>query len=320
MIRYDVFNGDADGICALHQLRLDQPVGDAIRITGVKRDIRLLDRVDAQAGDALTVLDVSLESNREAVDRLLARGATIDYFDHHQSGTLPAHPALRAHIDRSPEACTSVLVDRHLQGRQRRWAVVGTFGDNLVAVAARLASTIGLNDAEQARLRALGEGINYNAYGESIADLYFPPEVLYQRLSRFADPFAFLAGDTVADTLTKGMQEDLARAQAIAPALRTRAGDIVILPDAAWARRVHGTFANRLAEAATAQAHAVLAPNASGGHVVSVRAARVRPHSADTLCSEFESGGGRSAAAGINHLPADALERFQRRFVEILGQ
>ncbi len=42
----DVFNGDADGICALLQLRLQQP-RESLRITGVKRDIALLERVNA---------------------------------------------------------------------------------------------------------------------------------------------------------------------------------------------------------------------------------------------------------------------------------
>ncbi|RUM38930.1 MAG: acetyltransferase, partial [Desulfobulbus sp.] len=43
MITYDVFNGDADGICALHQLRLHDPRPDAHLVTGVKRDICLLE-------------------------------------------------------------------------------------------------------------------------------------------------------------------------------------------------------------------------------------------------------------------------------------
>ena len=50
MTHYDVFNGDADGICALQQLRLAEP-RDAVLVTGVKRDIALLDRVPARAGD-----------------------------------------------------------------------------------------------------------------------------------------------------------------------------------------------------------------------------------------------------------------------------
>jgi hypothetical protein len=45
MTHYDVFNGDADGICALQQLRLAEP-GTSVLVTGVKRDIGLLARVD----------------------------------------------------------------------------------------------------------------------------------------------------------------------------------------------------------------------------------------------------------------------------------
>jgi hypothetical protein len=52
---YDVFNGDADGLCALHQLRLAEP-RDAVLVTGTKRDIELLARVDAGRGDEITVL------------------------------------------------------------------------------------------------------------------------------------------------------------------------------------------------------------------------------------------------------------------------
>ena len=55
----DVFNGDADGICALHQLRLHTPRPGAQLVTGVKRDIRLLRRVEEVVGCQLTVLDIS---------------------------------------------------------------------------------------------------------------------------------------------------------------------------------------------------------------------------------------------------------------------
>ena len=50
MRQIDVFNGDADGICALLQLRKAEP-RDATLVTGVKRDINLLAKVDAGAGD-----------------------------------------------------------------------------------------------------------------------------------------------------------------------------------------------------------------------------------------------------------------------------
>ena len=66
MAFYDIFNGDADGICALQQLRLEQPRASQL-VTGVKRDVRLLDRVTAAAGDELTVLDISLQANAGAL-------------------------------------------------------------------------------------------------------------------------------------------------------------------------------------------------------------------------------------------------------------
>ena len=56
---WDVFNGDADGICALVQLRLADPRQSTL-VTGVKRDIELLKRVDAQAGHRLTAQHISL--------------------------------------------------------------------------------------------------------------------------------------------------------------------------------------------------------------------------------------------------------------------
>ena len=73
---YDIFNGDADGLCALHQLRLDAPRAAEL-VTGVKRDIALLERVDAQRGDELTVLDVSMKANAQALARALERGARV---------------------------------------------------------------------------------------------------------------------------------------------------------------------------------------------------------------------------------------------------
>ena len=131
---YDIFNGDADGLCGLHQLRLVEPRAAEL-VTGVKRDIALLERVNAGSGDELTVLDVSMRANGPALTRALENGARVRYFDHHMPGDIPQHAALEAHIDTSPEVCTSLIVDRHIGGRYRLWAVVAAFGDNLVNAA-----------------------------------------------------------------------------------------------------------------------------------------------------------------------------------------
>ena len=72
--QFDVFNGDADGLCALQQLRLAEPADEAVLVTGVKRGIGLLARVDAVAGDRVTVLDVSADQ----LCRSRARGTVAD--------------------------------------------------------------------------------------------------------------------------------------------------------------------------------------------------------------------------------------------------
>jgi len=63
MHTYDVFNGDADGICALIQLRLAEPA-DTTLITGVKRDIALAKQVSTSEPAQVNILDVSLDKNR----------------------------------------------------------------------------------------------------------------------------------------------------------------------------------------------------------------------------------------------------------------
>ncbi len=309
---YDIFNGDADGICALHQLRLDEP-RDAELVTGVKRDIALVARVDAQAGDSLTVLDVSLRTNAAGVARALQRGATIEYFDHHAAGDVPQHPSFRGHIDTAPDICTSLIVDSHLAGRHRLWAAVAAFGDNLVESAIRAAQPLELDHTELARLHELGEAINYNAYGESIDDLHYHPADLYQLIAPYRDPRHFIFDEPVFEVLKQAGAEDLARAEDLKPEFANDAAALYVLPDAAWSRRVNGVFSNRLAQTEPQRAHAVLVTRADG-YVVSVRAPRNNPVGAETLCSAFATGGGRQAAAGINLLPQQDLARFADAF------
>jgi len=306
--QHDVFNGDADGICALHQLRLAAPRESQL-VTGAKRDIELLDRVAARPGDTVTVLDVSLDRNRAALLRLLERGVAVEYFDHHFAGDVPRHPALAAHIDPSPGACTSTIVDRHLQGRHRPWAIVAAFGDNLGPVAARMAHEAGLDGGQAGRLRELGQALNYNAYGETEADLLMRPVDLYRALQPFADPFAFIAGHEAPHRLAQARRDDLALARGTPPLWQGDAGSVTVLPDAPWARRVQGEFANELAAREPGRAHALLCELAAGWRA-SVRAPLARPHAADALCRQFPGGGGRAGAAGIDRLPRDRLPAF----------
>lgn len=312
MAFYDIFNGDADGICALHQLRLADP-RESVLVTGVKRDIRLLERVFPEPGDELTVLDISLGENREALDRCLAVGVRCRYFDHHYPGEAPNHPGLEAHIDTGAETCTSLIVDRHLQGRHRAWAVVAAFGDNLFDTAQRLGESMGLAPHALGMLARLGECLNYNAYGETTDDLFYHPAELYRVVSLYHDPFRFISDEPVLDALAQGFGDDLARAEELAPLSASEHCAVYVLPEEAWSRRVSGAFGNRLAREHPMRAHAVLVKRGDG-YVVSVRAPQTNPAGADELCRRYPEGGGRRGAAGINHLPESRLEAFVADF------
>jgi hypothetical protein len=309
---YDIFNGDADGLCALRQLRLHEPL-EAELVTGTKREIALVGRVRAQPGDRLTVLDVSLHENRNALLAALEVGAICLYFDHHFPGPALTHPRLEAHISYTPEVCTSLLVDTWLEGRYRAWAVAAAFGDNLPRSALEAAKPLQLTGAQLETLRAVGECLNYNAYGDSVADLHIHPAALYRRLAAFDDPLEFAARDPVFEELRAAYRSDLARAEAIDPRLVTTTHLLTVLPDAGWSRRVSGPWANHLATTNAARAHAVLVQKGDA-FSVSVRAPQARPQGADALCRGFPTGGGRPAAAGITLLPARDLERFSAAF------
>lgn len=309
MTHYDAFNGDADGICSLVQLRLATPL-DSVLVTGVKRDIALLRRIDAQPGDGVTALDISLDVNRLSLLALLAQGVRVEYFDHHFAGEVPVHAGLDAHIDTSPGVCTGILVDRYLDGRRRVWAVVAAFGDNLESEARELAEPLALDTARLADLRELGESLAYNAYGDSEADLIAPPAELYRKLLHSGDPFRFIDSQSAFRQISEARREDLALARQTKPEMKLARAIVYMLPDAPWSRRVRGAFGNELASGSPDLAHAVLTPNANGGYTVSVRAPLVTGTGADSLCRQFQTGGGRNSAAGIDHLPADRVREF----------
>ncbi len=313
MSRFDVFNGDADGICALHQLRLADPADDAELVTGVKRDISLLKRVTAGAGDQVTVCDISMEKNQEPLLRLLEAGAEVTYFDHHMPGEIPSHPGLQAHIDTAPDVCSSILVDRHLGGRFRLWAVTAAFGDNIIDSARRLAGEMGLSAEQSAALEELGICLNYNGYGTTLEDLFFHPADLYRKVHPYADPFAFINEDAAFATLRDGYRGDMASAAAIQPELAEEQVALYVFPDTDWARRVSGVYGNDLAQQYPERAHAILT-RLDEGYRVSVRAPLTTRTGAADLCNQFPTGGGRKGAAGINLLPDDQLPLFIDRF------
>lgn len=310
MAHIDVFNGDADGICALTQLRNAEPLQSTL-ITGVKRDIALVAKAEVAEGDHMTVLDVSFDKNREGVVKALEAGAEIFYVDHHFTGDIPVNDRLTTIIDTDPNVCTSLLVNGHLRGKYVEWAVTGAFGDNLKATARALAEPLGLSQERLTLLETLGICINYNGYGSSLEDLHFAPAELFELVRPHPTPFAFIeqAPDTF-EKLESGYRNDMASAAAVKPFRASEKTAVFILPNEPWARRVSGVYSNDLANAFPARAHAVLTERADGTYLVSVRAPLENKQGADELCRQFPTGGGRAAAAGINALPGDQLGAF----------
>jgi len=311
-MHYDVFNGDADGIIALLQLRWSEPKISTL-ITGVKRDIKLLSQM-ALVDDvsSVTVLDISMEKNRHDLDILLERKVPVFYCDHHRAGELPQSECLTALIDLDAEVCTSLLVNQYLNGQYVNWAIAAAFGDNLYKTAQKLANENGLSDQSTTYLKELGTLINYNGYGSDLTDLHISPEHLYRQLSEYQCPFELLEHpDSPYFILKQGYDLDYAEVKAVRPSLSDSVCEVYELPCESWARRISGVYGNELANRSPDKAHAVLTLNSGGDdYTVSVRAPLTNRTGADELCSQFVTGGGRKAAAGINQLPVNQKNTF----------
>lgn len=310
-MHFDVFNGDADGIIALLQLRLVEPKASTL-ITGVKRDIKLLKQVDVSSATSVTALDISMEKNLAELETLLQHDVDVFYCDHHRSGDIPASDKLEALINLDAEVCTSLLINQKLGGQYAIWAVAAAFGDNLFASAEALAKEIGLTPSETEFLKELGTLINYNGYGSSLSDLHIEPAELYQQLLAYPNPLTLKEDLNSPYFLLKaGYEADYANIASLTPIHEDAVSKVFELPYEAWARRTSGVFGNELANQSPALAHAVLTLNASGDdYTVSVRAPLENRVGADEICSSFPTGGGRKAAAGINALSTPDKQRF----------
>lgn len=298
----DVYNGDADGICSLVQLRLAEPRESQL-ITGIKRDINLLKQVEASVGDEVTVLDISMQKNHADLDRLLSNGTKVFYADHHNPGDQVVHPNLTAHIDVSPTECTALIVDKYLKGQYHLWAITAAYGDNLTSVADDLASKYGLSSKQSKVLQELGIYLNYNGYGANLDDLFYHPAALYQACVQFSSPLEFIEQDNkVFDTLQTGYRTDILAAQSEKTFHETTTLSALILPNETWARRVSGVFSNQLSNENPNRAHLILTQKHDGDYLVSIRAPLNKLAGADEVAAQFKTGGGRKGAAGINAL------------------
>jgi len=318
-MHYDVFNGDADGIIALLQLRLSKNKvypKESILVTGVKRDISLLKQVDINQATSVTVLDISLEKNGDALNRLLEKGVNVFYVDHHRTGDIPQSPYLTRLIDTNANTCTSLLINKHLDGEFVNWAITAAFGDNMDASAQALAMQNNLSVEQQGLLKEFGIYINYNGYGRSVEDLHFHPTQLLTKLSCYADPFDLINETaSVFHQLKAAYLADMAKAKSSTVLINNKQLSAVQLADEPWARRVSGVFGNELANASPDKAHVVVTLNESKfnddtTYTISLRAPLNNKQGAGELCARFPTGGGRAAAAGVNTLPAEMLGDF----------
>ena len=314
-MHYDIFNGDADGIISLIQLRLAQPL-NATLVTGVKRNIQLLKTIEVNKGDSVTVLDISMEKNSTELTAILEKGIEVLYADHHRSGDIPDFNNLTALIDLDANTCTALIIDKHLKGAFHSWAICAAYGDNLIAKADELAVAAGYDQLQRLQLQELGTLINYNGYGAQLSDLHFDPAELYRLLLQYSSPFGVIADETSPfKQLQIAYESDLQKAMAIPDQYKSPLLSVFELPDQAWSRRISGVYGNLLANQGPNSAFAVLTKNAKieselQTYLVSLRAPLNNKQGAGYICSQFDSGGGRAAAAGINRLNEGDLSRF----------
>lgn len=313
-MKYIVFNGDADGICAAVQELLVFPV-EAKLISGVKRDIQLLRHaVDVKSAE-IQVYDISLLKNRSELDQCLLNGCSVTWFDHHQAGELPKSDLLKVTIDMAPEVCTAILVDRALGGKQRDWAIAGAYGDNLQVSAEKLGE--GYSQEKLKILKDLGECLNYNGYGESLEDLAADPVDVLKEILSVKDAFEFHQSSELFAKIKEQKSEDEQVLKTTEVLYESSAGSCVLLPDHPASIRMSGIFSNDLVYANPDKAHAIFTKLSDGQYRISIRAPLTKPEKADELASMFPGGGGRAKAAGVNELPAEKLKNFFEAFDKV---
>ncbi len=318
MTNYDVFNGDTDGIFAWHQLRLTHP-RDAEIVTGVKRDVNLASKVNAEEGDLVTIMDVSHAKNRKDVQRILDSGAIIEYFDHHDPKELIEHPNITYHINTEPNISTGLIVNSHVNGQNCLWSIATAFGDNHLDLAMNMAKSESLSDEQVLILKQIGLVVNYNSYGQTIEDLFYSPEEIAEAARACgSDIFKFLEQGDIFSTLLENFNADMSSAVCQEPFSISKNGVIYTLPNEAWTHRIMGSFSNHLVSTNKNLACAIAVLNSDGTYRISVRSSINNPHGAGNLCGNF-GGGGREKAGGINNLPASDMNTFKEEFDKVFS-
>ena len=245
------------------------------RVTGVKRDIELLERIHPKSDDEVIVMDISLARNHRRTSQLVDEGIKITWFDHHLAGD--EIKGIDAHINLSPKVCTALIVESYLEVNSD-WAQVALHGDGLS------------KHSTKPEYKELGELLNYNGYGDDLSDLHFHPDELMMRCLESETPEQFMQTPEF-EKLRQGFAIDISHAELI-----KETDGMYVLPDEAWARRVVGVMAHRINE------------KGPGPHVIAIDKGDViqvslRGQSGmGEICAKF-GGGGRATAGGIDVLP-----------------
>ena len=282
-MRWYAYNGDADGICSMVQWGLVYGI-EGKRITGVKRNIELLERVSPNPDDEIIVMDISLARNHARAVELSSQGYDISWFDHHLAGD--PIDAIATHIDTSSDVCTARIVEKFL-GVDSDWAQVALHGDGLSV------------HSSKPEFKELGELLNYNGYGADLSDLHFHPDELLLLCLQAKTPQNFIDSQAFM-TLKNGFESDLSNAKNIEPS-----NGYYLLPNEAWARRVVGVMAHRINE--SGDGPHVIAIDKGETLQVSIRGSE----GIGELCKMF-GGGGRATAGGIDALPKSEIAALMK--------
>ena len=277
-MRWFAYNGDADGICSMVQWGLVHGI-DGNTVTGVKRDIELLKKINPENGDEIIVMDISLARNHSKASELIQSDIKMTWFYHHLAGEPIV--GLEAHIDTSSDVCTARIVESYL-GVKSDWAQVALHGDGLS------------EHSSKPEFKELGELLNYNGYGADLEDLHFHPDELMRICLESQTPASFLQTPTF-EALRNGFNTDMENVDSV-----VEIDGVYMLPNEAWARRVVGVMAHRINS------------TGPGPHVIAIDKGDVLQISLrgrngiGEICAMF-GGGGRETAGGIDALPKDEV-------------